>query len=255
MLEWGIGHFLFQSTFVLGFGLFWIRRLKLHPGYLLYLSLMPFLLWYKGELWILTVGLALPLLLWHPRVAPLNWLPAIILGVVFVWSWQSGAHPDFPIHIINQLRGEQTDQGGIAAKLLHNKLQLGYFWLKNVEDNLNPVRLYAQGKFPGISAYYLMGYLFPWDIVLHLQALKRWLAALKFNWPVIVWLGMGLFITGLVPNSQAAEMFQIGLLYDLGIISVQQISRFKQSPARWWLAAGGLTLVNVYLIANFLLAV
>jgi hypothetical protein len=249
MTPWTGTHFLLQATIVFGFNYFAAKRIKSGFGGSIYLCFLPFLFLYQGELVWLILGLALGTLAYFPLTGR-SWLPAGLILILTVWQIRQGMHIDYPIQVLNQLRGEHLNVAGLVTKLLHNKVELAYFWMKKLEDQIGINRLYLSGKFSLLSPYFLLGYLYPWDILFHYRALRHWLVRPQINFAQVVWWGSCLFILGLIPASPLGQVVIVALLYSLGLVALSQIKKLLT----WSVAAVFYVAIQTYLAFNFIVA-
>jgi len=77
------------------------------------------------------------------------------------------------INQINSQRGEDIAiyKNLLIAKLAHNKSTLIFTLIKNTEQYLDPVKIFASANYPWLNHYYSLGYLFPWDLILIFYAI------------------------------------------------------------------------------------
>lgn len=106
-----------------------------------------------------------------------KWLLPIVLIIILIiklYPITITFHTDLnTLNQINSQRGEDLYiyNHQLLAKILHNKTTILLTLIKNLEQYLNPVKIFASANYQWLNRYYSIGYLFFWDFLIILYGI------------------------------------------------------------------------------------
>jgi hypothetical protein len=217
----------------------------LNFGSLVYLLMVPVIIFYNGNWLYLVLSIFLAFLLWslfeRGNLLKLFFFLAVIALVCFFIKPHFGFSSGF-LNIINTQRGEHLVPG-ILPKILHNKLDYVHIFIENFDRFLSPVSIFANGFWHNLNPYYPLGFLFPWDIFfLYVFISKRKEKTNEYFWIALFLLGL---LTGLLYIDQAA-IFALAVVYFFALLISQGYSLVNKKYAY-----SVLVLNLIYLIIEF----
>ncbi len=235
MNEWQLSHFLGQA------GVIVVMSLLVQKGFLfrrfsfLYLALIPGVVLFQGQIEILIWGILMGLFSYSVwRNGKLMWI--FILGVALVGGlFFFGGRIDAPrmaaeLGMINAERGEHLLVGDNLGRLFHNKLDLGYFTLKRIEDQVSMAALFAGGRRNLLAEIFPVGYLFWWDIVFLIRYLigKTKQGAGKLGLiGVLLWLGISFIGIGWL-SGVVIEGLIMGVVYFWALLVLEEMNGLSE---------------------------
>ncbi|HCQ30905.1 TPA: hypothetical protein DIU27_00785 [Candidatus Collierbacteria bacterium] len=192
---------------------------------LLYLFLIPFLVFSGQSPFLLFLSLSLGYLLFRlfqkPSLSQFLIFLAIVVLALIILRPRLGLDMGL-LNAINSQRGEHPDfQNNIISRLVHNKSELSHSFISNFNKLLSPAAIFASGFWHRLDPYYPLGYLFPWDIYFLYRYFRsahqsKYDRNLAFFVPA---LGFLLLLTGLIYVDQAI-VFSFAVLFFLAFLSV-----------------------------------
>ena len=197
---------------------------------LIYLIFLPFNVFFNQTpihlLTSLTLGILLFILFQKPSLRTMLVFVMCLTLTMFLVKPHLGIDMGV-INNINSQKGEhQNYQTSILAKVLHNKADLSYSFVGNIDKLLSPSAIFASGFWHNLSPYYSMGYLFPWDayfIYLFFKNKKNNFISLINIFFIIPLLTLW-FFTGLFYIDQAT-VFSFAIIYFLAFLSATEYQK------------------------------
>jgi len=209
---------------------------------LLYLFLIPFIVFSGQSPFLLFLSLSLGYLLFSLFQKPsyglfVTFLALITLALIIL-------RPRFGLDMgllnaINSQRGEHPDfQNSIISRLVHNKSELAHSFLSNFNELLSPVAIFASGFWHWLDPYYPLGYLFPWDIYIiyrYFRSAYQGMSGRNLAFFLSA-LSLLLLLTGLIYVDQAL-VFSFAVLFFLTLLSVLGYSTTSKKTQLGFLVA------------------
>ena len=226
--------FLFQAILITITAFIVTKSLKLKKYSLIYLCSLPFLIFYQDNIQILVFTLLFGTLLSLAVFRPSSFSPFLVffslLFFFIIFRPQLGII-DYPValHFINQQRGEHLNLPLSAlARLFHNKISLSYTLVKTFQEHLSPITLFAQAKYKLFDSPYLLGQLFPYDVVFLMLALQKTVnkrIKRRVNPSVFFIILFYVFAILFFQNESTKYIFSHAIVYFLAVYIARYISK------------------------------
>ena len=233
-----------QHLLVVVFFLIYCLLTKKKVFAFIYLISLPFIFYYLVDAKIMLISLVLAVSVYEytltrNKVFLYLFGLSVLVALILLRSSSGVYHPT--LNIIDFQRGEHPDfQTNLVAKLLHNKFSLFFQYLDRLFSEVSLASLFADGKYRSFSNYVPLGYLFPWDLVLILMALRT-LGKKLFN-PLLLLFFLFSFFTITFTSGTLPILFVTSLVLLLGLFS-----SFTLSKLPLYIAAGLLVFNSLYL--------
>lgn len=219
--------FIFQALLIVSFAYIIYRKEKTNFFSVIYLSIIPILSFFQGNLFILFWGLlsgyGLFICLRRPSLKKMFLFTLLLLVIFILYTPEIGISKiiEESIHIINQQRGEHLNPLlNLIPRFFHNKLQLVYFILQKAQSHFSVNSLFIQGEYAIFSSLYFLGHLFPWDLIILCYLFSKNSNQKKFKSLNLYWLIVPVIycLLGLISNSsELTNILVMSLVYWLAI--------------------------------------
>lgn len=190
----------------------------------LYLLTLPFIVFSGLPLVHILISVLIGVLLYriyiYPSIKNILLISLILLLAFLVLKPKLGLDMGL-LNSINAQRGEHSSfQTDLLPKLLHNKSDLSYSFISNLDKLLSPVAIFISGFWHHISKFYPLGYLFPWDIyfIYRFFRSKQSVNTQHTLTSFLVVLSILILISGLFYIDQAI-VFSLGIVFFISILS------------------------------------
>lgn len=254
--------FIFQALLIVSFACIVYYREKTNFFSVIYLSTIPLLSFFQGELSVLFLGLLLGyglfICLYRPSLKKILLFASFLLLIFFLYSPQLTIPKiEESLHIINQQRGEHlTPFLSWLPRFFHNKFQLAYFVLQRAQSHFSINALFIQGNYAIFSPLYFLGYLFPWDLIILYYLFSKnggskESQVLNLRWLIVLAIYL---LLGLVSNSnEFANIFTMALVYWLAIYA-SSVFKFVRKKTKILIISSNFAflLLHLFLSSSFI---